>query len=89
MNCYEAASGGRGLVVSVGRDGASLRVQLSAAAMELADEELVARIVRLNTLAYLRRQLDISQEMPSDHAAGLEFLPSAQQVAAYSQTIDF
>jgi hypothetical protein len=47
--------------------------------MDLPAEELATRIVRLNTLAYLRCQLAIDQGA----------LRSAAQVAAYARTIDF
>jgi hypothetical protein len=87
VKCYEAASVHEGLVVSVGIEGACLGVRLSPAAMGLRDEELASRIVQLNTLAYLRRQLAVGQETPGD-AGGLGFIPSAAQVAAYARTLE-
>jgi hypothetical protein len=87
VECYEAASVREGLVVSVGNDGACLGVRLSPAAMGLTDEELASRIVQLNTLAYLRRQLALGRKTPSD-AGGLGFIPSAAQVAAYARTLE-
>ncbi|CAM3359083.1 hypothetical protein MYFR107205_06775 [Mycolicibacterium frederiksbergense] len=88
MDGYDAASGRGDLVVSVGSDGVALGVRLSPAVMDLPAEELATRIVRLNTLAYLRCQLAIDQRVRSDggdHCA----LRSAAQVAAYAQSIDF
>jgi hypothetical protein len=79
MDSYEAVSGRGELVVSVGGDGVPPRVRLSPAVMDLPAEELATRIVRLNTLAYLRCQFAIDQ---GAHR-------SAAQVAAYAQTIDF
>ncbi len=88
MDGYEAASGRGDLVVSVGSDGVALGVRLSPAVMDLPAEELATRIVRLNTLAHLRYQLDIDQvvrRVGGDQDA----LRSASQVAAYARTIDF
>ena len=87
MKRYEAASVREVLVVSVVVDGACLGVRLSPAAMGLTDEELASRIVQLNTLAYLRRQLAVGQETPGD-SGGLGFIPSAAQVAAYARTLE-
>lgn len=87
MKCYDAASVREGLVVSVGIDGTCLGVRLSTAAMGLTDEELASRIVQLNTLAYLRRQLAVGRETPCD-VGGLGFIPSAAQVAAYARTLE-
>ena len=86
MECYEARCGG--LVVSVGDDGTCLGVRLTSNAMRLSDGDLASRIVRLNTLAYLRRLLAIGQEC-SGEVAGLEFVPSAEQVAAYARSLEF
>ena len=79
MDGYEAVSSRGELVVTVGGDGVPLGVRLSPAVMDLPAEELATRIVRLNTLAYLRCQLAIDQGA----------LRSAAQVAAYARTIDF
>jgi hypothetical protein len=86
MECYEAQRGG--LAVSVGDDGRCLGVRLTSDAMRLSDGDLASRIVRLNTLAYLRRLLAIGQEC-SGEVAGLEFVPSAEQVAAYARSLEF
>ena len=86
MECYEAQRGG--LVVSVGDDGRCLGVRLNSNAVGLSDQDLASRIVRLNTLAYLRRLLAISQES-SGEVAGLGFVPSTAQVAEYARTLDF
>ena len=88
MDGYEAASGRGELVVSVGVDGVPLGVRLSPAVMDLPAEELATRIVRLNTLAYLRYQLAIDQGVRSD-GGDQGALRSAAQVAAYARTIDF
>jgi hypothetical protein len=86
---YEAASRRGEIVVSVGAEGVSIGVRLSPAAMELAADELAARVVRLTTLAYLRCQLDLAQRPArggdADHGVRL----STTQVAAYARTIDF
>ena len=86
MECYEAQRGG--LAVSVGDDGRCRGVRLTSNAMRLAECDLASRIVRLNTLAYLRWLLAIGEES-SDAVAGVEFVPSAHQVAAYARTLEF
>lgn len=86
MECYEAQCGG--LVVSVGDDGTCLGVRLTSNAMTLSDQVLASRIVRLHALAYLR-WLFATGEKSSGAVAGLEFVPSAQQVAAYARTLEF
>jgi hypothetical protein len=88
MDGHEAASGRGELVVSVDADGVSRGVRLSPAVMELPAAELASRIVRLNTLAYLHCQLVIDQGTRSDQTNRIA-LPSAAQIAAYAQTIDF
>jgi hypothetical protein len=87
---FEAESRGRKIVVSVGINGASAGVNLSDGALETSDEELASRIVRLNTLAYLRWQLVQSQELsrPDDQEPRRIF-PSQAQVAAYAELFDF
>ena len=78
------------LIVSVDRHGASTGVQLEPDAMELADAELAARIIRLNTLAYLRSQLALRLEMERNHVENVgSFLPTEDQVTAFAMTIDF
>ena len=89
MDGYDAASSHGELVVSVGAEGVSLGVRLSPAAMELAAEELAARVVRLNTLAYLRYQLGVAQKPARGDGADYGVLRSAAHVAAYARTIDF
>ncbi|GBE67816.1 hypothetical protein MFM001_42780 [Mycobacterium sp. MFM001] len=87
---FEAASRDESVIVHVGRRGDTLRVQLEPAAMQLTDDELANRIVRLNTLAYLRSQLAIRLEMESNKVEGISVrLPTEQQVSAYAATIDF
>lgn len=87
---FEAASGDETIIVTVNRGGASVGVQLEPAAMELTDEELAARIVRLNTLAYLRSQLALRLEMEGNHVENIgAFLPTEDQVAAFAATINF
>ena len=87
---FEAESRGRKIVVSVGINGASAGVRLSDSALETSDEELASRIVRLNTLAYLRWQLVQSQELNRpDDQGGRGIFPSQAQVAAYAELIDF
>lgn len=87
---FEATSRDESIIVSVNRGGASIGVQLEPEAMNLADEELAARIIRLNTLAYLRSQLAVRQEMEANRVSNIgSFLPTQDQVAAFSATIDF
>ena len=88
MEGYEAVSRRGELAVSVGVDGVPIGVRLSPTVMDLPAEELATRIVRLNTLAHLRYQLDIDQRVRSD-GRDQGFLRSAAQVAAYARTIDF
>ena len=59
-------------------------------AMELADAELAARIIRLNTLAYLRSELALRLEMDeiTSRMWG-SFPPTEDQVTAFAMTIDF
>jgi hypothetical protein len=92
MDGYEAASTVRGLVVSVRGNGTCMEVRLSPGAMELSADELASRIVRLNTLACLRQRADLGEKAQCGRADGTDvpgFAPSAAQVAAYAQTIDF
>lgn len=77
MTVYTAASADGALVVSVEADRAT-GVRLSAAAVSVGDEELTNRIIRLSTLAVLRRQASTSSPARSE-----------AQVAAYASTIDF
>ncbi|MFT9660546.1 hypothetical protein [Mycobacteroides abscessus] len=77
MAVYTAASADDALVVSVGADVAT-RVRLSPVAVSVGDEELTNRIIRLSTLAVLRRQASTSSPARSE-----------AQVAAYASTIDF
>lgn len=77
MTVFTATSAGGDLAVSVETDRPP-RVRLSAATVSMGDEELTNRIIRLSTLAVLRRQ-----------ASGPSPSRSADQVAAYASTIDF
>lgn len=77
MTVFTASSADNALEVSVGA-GRAARVRLSAAAVSVSDEELTSRIIRLSTLAVLRRQ-----------ASAPSPIRSAAQVAAYASTIDF
>ena len=87
MECYEAQRGG--LVVSVGDDGTMSWCPADLKCDDVVRRRVLAsRIVRLNTLAYLRWLLAIGQES-SGEVAGLEFVPSAEQVAAYARTLEF
>ena len=90
VEVFEATSRDETLIVSVDRHGASTGVQLEPEAMELADAELAARIIRLNTLAYLRSQLALRLEMERNHVENVgSFLPTEDQVTAFAMTIDF
>jgi hypothetical protein len=90
VEVFEATSRDETIIVSVDRHGASTGVQLQPEAMELADAELAARIIRLNTLAYLRSQLALRLEMERNHVENVgSFLPTEDQVTAFAMTIDF
>jgi hypothetical protein len=90
VDVFEATSRDEAIIVSVTRKGASAGVQLEPGALELSDEELAARIIRLNTLAYLRSQLAMRLEMEANHVDNVgSFLPTEDQVAAFEMTIDF
>jgi hypothetical protein len=87
---FEAASQDESVIVQVGRAGDTIAVQLEPAAMDLTDHELANRIVRLNTLAYLRSQLALRREMEANRVEGISGrLPTEPQVNAYAATIDF
>jgi uncharacterized protein DUF2694 len=90
FSVFEAANHDQSVIVHVGRNGDTRAVQLEPAAMELPDQELSSRIVRLNTLAYLRSQLAIRREMEANRVEGISGrLPTEPQVNAYAATIDF
>jgi hypothetical protein len=90
VEVFEATSRDETIIVSVDRHGATTGVQLEPEAMELADAELAARIIRLNTLAYLRSQLALRLEMERNHVENVgSFLPTEDQVTAFAMTIDF
>ena len=90
VEVFEATSRDEAIIVSVDRQGASTGVQLEPDAMELDDAELAARIIRLNTLAYLRSQLALRLEMERNHVENVgSFLPTEDQVTAFAMTIDF
>lgn len=87
---FEAVSRDESIIVRVGRNGNTDGVQLEPPAMQLTDDELASRIVRLNTLAYLRSQLALREEMTRNHVEAISTrLPTALQVEAYARTIDF
>jgi hypothetical protein len=86
---FEAAARDASVIVKVGRHGDTLGVQLEPAAMGLTDAEIANRIVRLNTLAYLRSQLALRLEMENNHVQVTVPLPTEAQVDAYAATIDF
>ncbi|MGD9621568.1 MAG: DUF2694 domain-containing protein [Mycolicibacterium sp.] len=90
VEVFEATSCDDTIIVCVDRNGASVGVQLEPKAMDLADAELASRIIRLNTLAYLRSQLALRLEMEGNHVDNVgSFLPTEDQVAAFATTIDF
>jgi hypothetical protein len=86
---FEAASRDSSVIVTVGRRGDTLGVQLEPPAMELTDAELANQIVRLNTLAYLQSQLALRLEMEHNRFHVDLPLPTETQVDAYAATIDF
>ncbi|WP_454561767.1 DUF2694 domain-containing protein [Mycobacterium haemophilum] len=86
---FEAASRDASVIVRVGRHGDALGVQLDPAAMRLGEAELANRIVRLNTLAYLRSQLALRLELEQNRFEVTLPLPTEDQVEAYAATIDF
>ena len=86
---FEAAARDASVIVTVGRHGDTLGVQLEPAAMQLTDAEIANRIVRLNTLAHLRSQLAQRLEMENNPLAPTVPLPTEAQGEAYAATIDF
>lgn len=86
---FEAVSRDSAIVVSVGRRGNTVKVQLEAAAMELSDAELATRIMHLNTLAHLRSQLALRVEMENNRAQLCTPLPTEEDVQRYEAWIDF
>lgn len=90
VEVFEATSRAETIIVFADRQGAATGVQLEPEAMELVDEELAARIIRLGTLAYLRSQLAMRLEMERNHVENVgSFLPTEDQVKAFATTIDF
>lgn len=87
MNVYESADAECGLRVWVGPEGTPMRVRLSSAAAEVSAVELVAQIMRLHTLAYLRRQQSTAEAF--DGKCNSRFTQTFGKVEAYAQTIDF
>ncbi len=76
VEVFEATSRDEFIIVSVDRQGASVGVQLEPEAMDIADEQLAARIIRRNTLAYLRSQPALRLEMERHHVELVSsFLP--------------
>ncbi|MGV7254542.1 hypothetical protein PJI20_10330 [Mycobacterium kansasii] len=86
---FEAASRDSSVIVTVGRAGDTLSVQLEPPAMQRSDAELANQIVRLNTLAYLKSQLALRLEMEDNRFQVTTPLPTEAQVEAYAATIDF
>jgi hypothetical protein len=86
---FEAASQDDAVVVAVGRSGNSLGVYLEAPAMRLTDAELASRIVKLNTLAHLRSQVALRNELERHRASVSRALATEEQVRAFESFIDF
>lgn len=86
---FEAKSQDRSIIVTVDLNGSTKGITLEPAAMELTEAELSSRIVRLNTLAYMRSQLAIRQQWEANHKEIRGKLPTEIQVQRYAQTIDF
>jgi len=86
---FEAASRDSSVIVKVGRGGDTLSIQLEPRAMDLTPPDLANRIVRLNTLAYLKSQLALRLEMEQNRSQVTIPLPTEAQVEAYAATIDF
>lgn len=77
---HYTASAACGLEVSVGARGGT-RVHIPPAAGSAGDEELANRIMRLNTLAVLRRQASMVTGTDRDQSEAL--------IAAYAALIEF
>lgn len=77
------------ILVRVGRGGQSLEVQLGDDALRLPDAELASRIIRLNTLAYLRSQLALREEIEERGHHVTSDLPTREQISAFEKTITF
>jgi hypothetical protein len=87
MDGYEAAQAECGLAVWVGPDGAPPRVRLTANSAKVPAVELAGQIVRLHTLAYMRRQVAMAASVERQNAPAVA--PTAVQVETYARTIDF
>lgn len=86
---FEAKSQDHSIIVTVNLNGTTTGITLEPQAMELNEAELSSRIVRLNTLAYLRSQLAIRLEWEANNKEIRGKLPTEIQVARYAETIDF
>lgn len=86
---FEAASRDYAIVVAVGASGNTLGVELQAPATRLSDAELASRIIKLNTLAHLRSQLALRNELHARGAAASPALATEEQVRAFESLIDF
>lgn len=86
---FEAKSRDNSIIVSVDLNGTTKGITLEPQAMELNEAELSSRIVRLNTLAYLRSQLAIRLQWEANKKEIRGKLPTEIQVARYAETIDF
>lgn len=85
--CFESASRGGEIVVTVDARGIVSRVRVCDDAIELPVTELASRIVRLSAMASLRRLRALGG---GDSGAALGASPLTDaQIEAYSATIDF
>jgi hypothetical protein len=89
VEVYEAASRDESIIAVVGCRGQTLGVQLEAAAMKLGEGDFAYRVIKLNTLAHLRSQLARRREMEGAGFPVSRSLPTAEQVAAYEEMIEF
>ncbi|QSN49629.1 Uncharacterised protein [Mycobacteroides abscessus subsp. bolletii] len=89
MSLFEAKSRDHSIIVTVDLNGTTKGITLEPAAMDLTEAELCGRIVRLNTLAYMRSQLAIRLQWEANKKEILGKLPTEIQVARYAETIDF
>lgn len=86
---FEETSRDSALIVTVDPGGGTEYVQVEEAAMELTEAEFCNRVIRLNTLAYLKSQLAIRLDWEAKGKQVLTNLPTEMQVARYAATIDF
>ncbi|SIK91990.1 hypothetical protein [Mycobacteroides abscessus] len=86
---FEETSRDSALIVTVEAGGGTEYVQVEEAAMGLTETEFCNRVIRLNTLAYLKSQLAIRQKWEANGKQVLTNLPTEMQVQRYAATIDF